>query len=242
LGSCPIGALQAVIGSAKYNFSLYVTGMLLLFGMIAGRWICGWLCPFGLLQDLLHRIPGTKLKVPARLRWLRFTKYAVLLVLVILLPMLSVSATGLGDPWFCKYVCPSGTLLGALPLMAANGPLRNAAGLLFAWKLGFALAIALLSVFIYRFFCRFLCPLGAVYGLLNRLALCRMRLEKSKCTQCGACTAACKLDIEPFKTPNSPECIRCGRCRKACPHGALCMAFGIGDLKITQDCALHRKE
>jgi ferredoxin-type protein NapH len=227
LGSCPIGSLQAVIASWKYNFSLYVSGMLLLFGLAAGRWICGWLCPFGLLQDLLYRIPGRKLKVPARLRWLKYFKYAVLLVLVILLPMLAAGAANLGDPWFCKYVCPSGTLLAALPLMAANPPLRSAAGLIFAWKLGLALAIVLLSVFLYRTFCRFLCPLGAVYGLLNRLSLYRMKYEKARCTDCGACARACKLDIEPCKTPNSADCIRCGECCRACPHGALHGAFSL---------------
>lgn len=226
LGSCPIGSLQAVIGSAKYNISLYVSGLLLLFGLAAGRWICGWLCPFGLLEDLLYRIPGRKIQVPKRLRWLRYAKYAILAVLVILLPMLAVNPAGLGDPWFCKYLCPSGTVFAALPLMAANAPLREAAGLLFAWKLGLALIIALLSVFVYRFFCRFLCPLGAIYGLLNRVALYRMRLIKERCTDCGACAGACRLGIDPRVMPNSPECIRCGRCVAACPHGALRMGLG----------------
>lgn len=227
LASCPIGALQAVIGSWKYDFTWYVTGTLLLFGMIAGRWICGWLCPFGFLQELLHRIPGRKLKVPARLRWLRVTKYVLLAVLVILLPMFAVNYAGQGDPWFCKYVCPAGTIEGALPLMALNQPLRAAAGLLFDWKLFVALATVVLSILLYRFFCRFLCPLGAIYGLFNRLALYRMKVDGRRCTKCGKCSAACKMDIVPCETPNSAECIRCGCCRQACPHGALCMTFSL---------------
>jgi ferredoxin-type protein NapH len=235
LASCPIGSLQAVLNSWKYNVSLYVTGTLLLFGLVAGRWICGWLCPFGLLEDVLYRIPGRKVKVPSKLRWLRFTRYAVLLVLVILLPMLVVNFAGLGEPWFCKYVCPSGTIFGALPLMAVNSDLRAAAGLLFAWKVGLALAIVAVSVIIYRFFCRFICPLGAVYGLMNRLALYRMHVEKQSCDGCGACANACKLDIDPRKTPNSPDCIRCGDCLKACPHSALCMKFHLGERKYIQD-------
>jgi ferredoxin-type protein NapH len=225
LASCPIGSLQAVLASMKYSVSLYVTGLLLLFGMIAGRWICGWLCPFGWLQDLLHRIPGRKLKVPQKVSWLRFAKYAVLISLVILLPMLAVNEFGQGDPWFCKYLCPSGTVFAGIPLTAANENLRLTLGLLFAWKMTIAGLILAASVFIYRFFCRFLCPLGAIYGLLNRISLYRMRIYKERCTSCGACKEACKIQIDPVKTPNSIECIRCGACTTACPNHALCLSF-----------------
>ncbi len=229
LGACPVGALQAVIGSRKYNIAWYVIGTLLLFGLAAGRWICGWLCPFGLLQDLLHKIPGKKARVPKKLRWLKYTKYVLLAVFVILLPMLVVNFAGLGDPWFCKYICPVGTVEGALPLLAMNESLREAAGLLFAWKALLALLILVACVFLYRFFCRFLCPLGAIYGLMNRISLHRMAVDGHRCTSCGACSRACKLDVEPYKTPNSAECIRCGDCVKACPHNALKLGFGVRD-------------
>lgn len=63
LGSCPIGSLQAVIGTVKYNLSFYVIGLMTLFGVIFGRFICGWLCPFGFFEDLLHKIPSKKIKV-----------------------------------------------------------------------------------------------------------------------------------------------------------------------------------
>lgn len=225
LGSCPIGALQAVLSSVRYDITLYVTGTLLLFGLAAGRWICGWLCPFGLLQDLLHRIPGRKLRVPARLRWLRYTKYVLLAVFVILLPMLVVNFAGLGEPWFCKFICPAGTIEGALPLMAVNESLRAAAGLLFAWKLFLAAVIVAMCIVLYRFFCRFMCPLGAIYGLLNRFSLYRLSVDRRKCTNCKTCSHVCKLDVEPCKTPNSAECIRCGDCRRTCPNRALSAGF-----------------
>lgn len=231
LGSCPIGALQAVIASPKYGFGWYVAGLLALFGLVAGRWICGWLCPFGWLQELLHRIPGKKLHVPGKLQWLKYVKYAMLVFLVLLLPALAVNYAGQGDPWFCKYFCPAGTVEGALPLMAANASLRDAAGLLFDWKLIVAVAIVAMSVFVYRFFCRFFCPLGAIYGLFNKLALYRMKADERRCTRCGRCAAACKMGVEPCAEPNSPECIRCGCCREACPHGALCMTFSVGEGK-----------
>ena len=57
-GACPIGAFQAVVGSSKFSFSYYVTGFLILTGVLLGRFVCGFLCPFGWLQELLHQIPG----------------------------------------------------------------------------------------------------------------------------------------------------------------------------------------
>lgn len=229
LGACPIGALQAVIGSAKYQISLYVLGLLTLFGTLLGRFICGWLCPFGLVQDLLHRTKARRLKVPAKLdRVLRTVKYAMLAVMVILLPMLLTNQFGMGQPFFCQYVCPSGTLLGGIPLLAANPGLRATIGFLFSWKMGILLTILALSVFLYRPFCKYLCPLGAVYALFNKVSLYRMRLNQDKCVHCKACERACPMQVPVMKSPNHPECIRCGVCKKACPTGALSSGFGCG--------------
>jgi len=221
-GSCPIGSLQAVIGSRKFQVSLYVFGFLMMVGAVCGRFVCGWLCPFGLAQDLLHKIPfPKKLKKLPGDRVLRWLKYVILLVLVILLPMFAVDIAGQGQPWFCKYVCPSGTLMGGIPLTAANSALAAAAGWLFRWKLAVLIAIVLLSVVVWRPFCRYLCPLGAIYSPFNRFALLRFRLDREKCTRCGACRRACKMDLPVMDQPNSPECVRCGACKRACPTGAL---------------------
>ena len=225
LGSCPIGSLQAVIGSRSYRFSFYIAGFLLLFGALFGRLVCGWLCPFGLVQDLLYKIPFVKKlrRLPGE-RWLKYLKYVILLGFVIILPLTVLDIVGQGQPWFCKYICPSGTLFAGIPLIASNPPLRAALGWLFTWKAAILAALLLLSLLVYRPFCRYLCPLGAIYGLFNPAALYRFRIDKEKCTGCGACQKACKLDIPIHQTPNSPECIRCGDCRRACPHGAICTA------------------
>lgn len=223
LGACPIGSFQAVIASRNYQFTFYVTGFLLFFGALLGRFVCGWLCPFGLVQDLLHKIPFVKKlrRLPGD-RWLRFLKYVILVGFVIVLPLTVLDIVGQGQPWFCKYICPSGTLFAGIPLVASNPALQFALGWLFSWKVAVLVVLLLLSVVVYRPFCRYLCPLGAIYGLFNPVALYRFRIDSQKCTQCGACQKACPMDIPVQSVPNSPECIRCGRCKAACPHGAIC--------------------
>ena len=222
VGSCPLGSLQAVLTGRTHKFPFYVLGFLLLFGALFGRLVCGWLCPFGLVQDLLHKIPFVKKlrRLPGE-RALRYLKYAVLVGFVIVLPLVVLDIVGQGQPWFCKYICPSGTLFAGIPLIASNPPLRAALGWLFTWKAAILLALVLLSIVLWRPFCRYLCPLGAIYGLFNPVSVYRFRIDEDRCTDCGACKAACKLDIDVRRTPNSAECVRCSACRRACPHGAI---------------------
>lgn len=222
LGSCPIGSLQATLNAREYMVSLYVFGIIALFGTIFGRFVCGFLCPFGLIQDLLFKIPFIKkirtIKGEKYLRWLR---YLILAVFVIILPMFVVDITGLGKPWFCKYICPVGTLEGGIPLVLLDKSMRVAAGFLFQWKLVILCITLLVSIIIYRPFCRYICPLGAVYGLFNKVSFLRYKVDETKCTKCGACQKVCKLNIKVYENPNSLDCIRCGECKAACPKKAL---------------------
>lgn len=226
VASCPIGSLQAVISSRNFKFSFYVVGFMVFIGAIFGRFVCGWLCPFGLLQDLLHKIPfPKKIKTFKGDKLLRNLKYVILLVFVIILPMCLVDITGLGDPWFCKFICPAGTLEGGIPLTVMNESLRKALGFLWAWKFVILVLILVLSVIIYRPFCKYLCPLGGVYSLFNGISVFRLRFDENKCVSCNKCSKVCKMNVDPTKNPDHTECIRCGLCVEACPTNALTSGF-----------------
>ena len=222
LGACPIGAMQAVIGNWNFKFAFYVAGFLMFVGALMGRFVCGWLCPFGLIQDLLNKIPfPKKIGTFKGDKLLRKLKYVIFAVFVILLPLVLVDVLGQGAPYFCKLICPAGTLEGGIPLVLLNKSMRSALGVLYAWKNALLLITVILSILIYRPFCKYICPLGAVYSVFNPVSVFRYRVDKEKCTDCGACAKACKMQGDPVTNANHPECIRCGACKKACPVKAI---------------------
>lgn len=239
-GACPIGSLQAVLNRRSYSadeltgelvatptnyFPFYVVGFLIMFGAICGRLVCGFMCPFGWIQELLHKIPlPKKMKVKSFKgdKQLRYLKFGVLVILVLAMPLFAPEVF----PYFCKFLCPSGMLLGGIPLMAVNDGLRAAAGTLTIIKLAILFVVVVVSIIIYRPFCKYLCPLGAIYSLFNPISLYRMRVDDELCTNCGACARVCDMGVDIRKNPNSMECIRCGDCRAACPTGAIRSGFG----------------
>lgn len=228
VGACPIGAIQAVVGSWNFKFAYYVIGFLIFIGAIIGRIVCGFLCPFGLIQDLLHKIPfPKKIRTFYGDKLLRKLKYVIFLVFVILLPLVVVDIMGQGAPYFCKLICPAGTLEGGIPLVLLNKTLRSTVGWLYVWKNVILIITILLSILIYRPFCKYICPLGAFYSVFNPVSIFRYQVDKEKCVHCGKCAAACQMQVNPVENANDLECIRCGRCKKACPTGAIsCGAKG----------------
>ena len=206
-GSCPIGALQAVIGNSDYKFSYYVVGFLFFIGALIGRFVCGWLCPFKFDKHL------------------RKLKYVILLVFVIILPLFIVDILGQGSPYFCKLVCPVGMLEGGIPLVLLNESMRGAIGFLYYWKGLILVLTILLSIVVYRPFCKYICPLGAIYSVFNPISVFRYRLDKDKCIGCGRCKRVCQMNIDPVQNCNHLECIRCARCKNACPVDAI--SYGI---------------
>ena len=233
IGSCPIGSLQAIIGSNTYRISLYVFGFISLFGVLLGRLVCGFLCPFGLVQDLLYKIPF-KIKeknLPGH-KYLKYMRYVILAVFVVLLTSLVHDVTGTGVPWFCEWICPSGTLLAGIPLITMNPEFQAALGFQFIWKFSIMIIILLVSVAYYRPFCKYICPLGAIYGVFNPVSTYRLVIDHDKCVKCGMCQKACGMDIKTFETPNSTDCIRCLKCVSACPTGAIDSSWNISRRKL----------
>lgn len=221
LSACPLGALQALLNRDGFQVPFAALGFFFLFGSLFGRFVCGWLCPFGLVQDLLHKIPlpGKRKRLPGH-GFLKYGKYVVLVALVGIGSLFLFGGLA-KTPAFCKYLCPSGTLLGALPLLGTNELLRGQLGGLFYWKLGILAGILVLSVKVYRPFCQYLCPLGAIYGLFNRFSLVQVHWERESCVSCMACQRECPVGLAPGEISCSPECIRCGRCINVCPGKCL---------------------
>lgn len=228
VGACPLGALQNELSAAGHRGGWYVIGILLLQGVVLGRTICGWLCPFGLVQELLHKLPAPKLRKSGLTRALSLLKYAVLALFVVALPLWSGLARGLALPAFCKYFCPAGTFEGAMGILPGNPSRLSMLGALFTHKFVIMLAVGLACVFAYRAFCRFLCPLGAIYGLFNRFNVVGVRVDAGRCNRCGACVRGCGMDV---RRVGDRECIHCGRCMDACARGAISIRAGTVTLK-----------
>jgi len=225
VGACPIGALQNSLANLRFNLSLglyqlglYVVGSMAVVGSLIGRIPCGWLCPFGLVQELLYKIPSPKLKIPG---YFKYFRYMVLLIFVVLMPLLLLDSFGLGQTWFCKLICPAGTLEAGLPLIAASSSLRSQLGFLFGWKLFLLVFFVIWMILSLRPFCRTTCPLGTILGFFNKISLFQMHVDDEKCTECGKCTRVCPVSLDPNITPNSSECIRCLKCLDTCKYGAI---------------------
>lgn len=229
--SCPIGAMQAVGSKANASVGFYALGFVLALGVLFGRAICGFVCPFGLIQELLYKIPSFKKRV---YRPLTYLKYVILVVFVFLMPALVTNKYGIGAPSFCKYICPAGTLEGGIPILATHPGLRAMLGSLFSVKMLILVVTVAGCVICCRFFCKVMCPLGAIYGLLNRISLYHMEFNRDKCISCGKCRTVCPMDTDPVNRTNSPECIRCGKCVAACPKEALSQTFRLLDVKVPE--------
>lgn len=229
-GACPLGALQNFMAGLRpalkaghQYFGFYVIGTLGLIGSFSGRMPCGWLCPFGFLQELIHKIPSRKFEIP---RALSYVKYALLVLFVFLLPFFIADESGYGMTWFCKFICPAGTLEAGIPMLFLKPELQALIGFLFYNKL-FILGLFLLwMVFSRRPFCRVACPLGAIYSLFNKHSVFRMTHDPDKCTHCETCWQNCPMGVKFYERQNDIDCIRCLKCmNESCKFGAISYEF-----------------
>jgi len=228
VGACPLGALQNALAASGSRTPTYVLGILMLYGLILGRMICGFLCPLGLLQELLFKLPTPKVRKNRITRVLSWLKYIILAVFVVIVP-LWYALQKYPVPAFCKYICPAGTFEGAVGLLAnpVNADKFSMLGILFTRKFVILVVIAVACVFVYRAFCRFLCPLGAIYGLFAKVAVIGVKVDVPQCTDCGRCVSHCKMDIRHV---GDHECIHCGECIDVCPTKAI--AFKAGKIVL----------
>ncbi len=218
VAACPLGSLQGAF-SADRSTLFYVGGILLLHCLMLGRMICGWLCPFGLVQELMYKIKTPKLKKSPVTRVLSLLKYVILVFFVFVVPI-AYAFKDMPFPAFCKYICPAGTLEGGIGLLsnAVNESYFSMLGPLFTWKFMLMISILVGCVFIFRLFCRFICPLGALYGLFNKISVFGIKVEQHNCVNCGLCVKHCKMDVRHV---NDAECISCGECIQVCPTQAI---------------------
>ena len=208
--ACPIGSIQHFIG-ARRKVPLYVLGVMGLVGALIGRASCGWFCPFGWLQELVYKLPVPKLRLSNRLNW---TRYVVLVVLVGVVPFITQ------EPWFCK-LCPAGTLEGGIPMVLLSADLRALIGTLYWIKIGMLAGFLAWMSITRRPFCRWVCPLGALWSPFNPVSAFRLHVEQDVCTHCNRCQEVCPVDIRVHESPNAGACIRCLACVRACPQNCI---------------------
>lgn len=214
--ACPIGSLQFAIGAGGF-FPFYLLGIIFLSGLLFGRITCGWLCPFGFIQDLLYKIPlKKKFRLPA---FVSYGKYIFLLVFVLFLPIL------LHDPIFCK-ICPVGTMEAGIPWPFLEPSFRALLGWLYALKLTILIGIVILAIFTPRPFCKGMCPLGALLSFFNRFSFLRVQVKEEACKKCALCAEPCPQGLMIYEDEGHPDCIGCMKCR-VCP--AVEMKAGIPD-------------
>jgi len=205
---CPIGLIQNLIAFGTVPF--YWLGAIAGYGLIAGRGFCGWFCPFGTLNDLLT---FRKVKI-----WKTgsFGKYVILGGTLL-------AAWGFADTMFCK-ICPAATVEASIPYLFLGVATVNAPLLIHVASFAVTLIGMLL---IARFWCRYLCPMGALLSLFNRVSFLHLELTSSQCTACGACASRCPMGIEPHLEHDNHNCIKCGACTEACSFGALRLRFSL---------------
>ena len=212
--ACPVGILAGF--SALHLFPFLVVGTLLAVGAVFGSLVCGWACPFGFLQDLLAKIPTPKLTLPG---WAGYTRYAVLIAFVVVAPYFF----GEDHPLFFCRLCPAGVLEAAVPSMVQ----AKLAGSPVTWPNAAKLAIfigVMLAMFVsVRPWCVMFCPLGAIYGLMNRVSFFFLRIKPADCNACGACRKICPVSANPESRPNHSRCIRCLDCTR-------CRALALGHI------------
>jgi len=215
--SCPTGVLQNIASSGTVVLAWVLSAFLLLgLTILAGRFFCGWICPFGFVLDLVDKITPKKIGWPSFFKS-RMTKYGILAGAV-------GGSCALGFQAFCP-ICPIGSVCRSY---GTTGTLNGA-------NVGIFAALAGLEVTERRVWCRYFCPVGAVLALCAKIGLIKIvigadRCKKFSCIQCAEVCPMGIIDADQLREGISPdipmsECITCMRCIDRCPYGAAKIRF-----------------
>jgi ferredoxin-type protein NapH len=212
--ACPVGVF--IHYSGYHIFPFLALGTVLLLGVLIGRLLCGWVCPFGFLQDLLYRLPGPKFELPD---WTAYLKYPILILTVFLFPFFLSEQTWLS---FCR-ICPASAIQVTLPNLytAGLGDFSVATGV----KLGVLLLVLAAAVLSSRSFCKVICPIGALLAPLNYISLWKIRVPTQNCIGCMKCDTVCPqhgnpaaLAAQGLPANRQLDCIVCHECQTICPQ------------------------
>jgi len=208
--ACPLAAFACPIGviaqfSALHLIPFLAIGTLIAMGALLGTFICGYVCPFGFLQDLVGKIPVRKFHLP---RWTGYFRYVVLIGLVIMIPFFFSEK----HPLFICRVCPAGALEASVPLAVQQAIAGQAVTLPNAVKMVILTLFLLAMLVKMRPWCRLFCPLGAIFGLFNRFSAVYMKVDRSKCHACHQCQTKCRYGVVPGEELQSTDCVRCMEC------------------------------
>jgi len=204
---------QMIIGG-NFNFlqafpSLVEFVAVMLLTIVMGRWFCGWLCAFGAYNDLIYFIARKVFKVKFRVNEkvdsiLKYTKYVVLIFIIIISWTMGSDILGTTSPW------------------DAFGQITDLPTVFSSLIIGLILLVLITigAFFVERFFCRYLCPLGAVFSIISRLGITKINKPKADCGKCRACTVNCSMGLKLYKVNGARggDCINCLKCTEVCPR------------------------
>jgi uncharacterized protein with FMN-binding domain/ferredoxin len=183
--------------------------------LLVGRFFCGWMCAFGSFTDFVYQISQKifhkKIKIGEPMdRRMKYLKYAVLLVLIIASWTLNTSVFSSSSPW------------DVFGMLATVGKAPDFSYVLSNLTIGLALFVLIVfaSAFTERFFCRYLCPMGAIFSLVSKSKIVKITKPAGNCGNCRACTNACAMGIPLYRmdSVDSGECIDCMKCVSVCPR------------------------
>lgn len=194
---CPSGSIFHIFTGVGAFLFIFVTVTTILFGRV----YCGWVCPLGAVQELMH-IDRYSIRVPKRLdRYLRYVRFIILGIFLYLTITSSTYTWGKYEPFKVLFNL-SGSRLAFILLLITLG----------------------LSIFIERVFCRYICPMGGFLSIISRFSIFGMKIDKDRCISCQRCEKKCPVGAIEDKGGETiidrGECIDCLRCKDVCSKGA----------------------